>query len=191
MANTNSPFGFRISRRLDGAAPNYAIVDRQIAYTNTHLIAKGDVVIELSDGTIDLAATTDNPILGIFDGVKYYDTVLKATLWANEWAAPTTALAGSVFARINIDPMAVFEAQASAANIGTSAIGGNTTFVLGTPTLGGYSTEALDSTLINTTNTLPFRIVGLANTPVTDSTGSYNIVEVVMNTQTYKQTTGI
>ncbi len=190
MANANSPFGFRITRRLDGAAPNYAVVDRQIAYTNTNVIAKGDVVIELSDGTIDIATTSSNPILGIFDGVRYYDTVLKSTVWAQEWAAPTTALTGTVFAKINIDKMAVFEVQASAANIALASVGLNSNLVVGTPTIAGLSTQALNSTT-TTTNTQPFRIVGIQGAPITDSTGSYNIVEVVMNTQTYFQTTGV
>lgn len=192
MANTNAPFGFSLSRRLDGAAPNYAEVTRQILYTNTSVMATGDVVIEdvNGDGYITLAATTDNPILGIFDGCEYYDTVIKQKIWSPIWNAPTTALAGSVVAKVIVDNKAVFNVQSNLANLGVSSIGANATFILGTPTIAGISTESL-STSTNTTNTLPFRIVGIASRAGIDPAGSYNVVEVVMNTQTYSQTTGV
>src|SRR4051812_41450986 len=160
MANSNAPFGFSASRRLDGAAPNYQVRVYPILYSNTTAMAKGDVV-KISGGYVQAAATTDAPVLGIFDGVKYYDTVQKTTIWAQEWAGPTTALSGSVFAHVIEDTKQVFEVQASLANVGSTLVGLNANFVVGTPTIAGNSTQALDSSSTSTTNTLPFRIVGI------------------------------
>lgn len=189
MANNNAPFGFSASRRLDGAAPNYALRNFNLLYTNTTVIARGDVVA-LAGGYVVQAATTTAPVLGILDGVEYYDTVLKAKVWTPIWNAPTSALAGSVTAKVISDIQQVFEVQASAANIPATATGLNANFVVGTPTIAGQSTQALDSTSTSTTNTLPFRIVGLGFKVGTDTTASYNIVEVVLNDSSWNQLTG-
>lgn len=189
MANSNSPFGFSASRRLDGAAPNYQVRAYPILSTNTAVMARGDVV-KIGGGYINEAATTDNPIFGIFDGCSYYDTVIKQKVWAESWAASSSALAGSVTAHVIEDTKQIFEVQASGANIPATVVGLNANFVVGTPTIAGYSTQALDSASTSTTNTLPFRIVGIAQKAGTDSTGSFNIVEVVLNDASYNQLTG-
>jgi hypothetical protein len=187
MANNNSPFGFSQARRLDGAAPNYALRNFPMLYTNTSVIARGDVVA-LSGGNVVAAATTTAPVLGIFDGVEYYDTVQKTKIWTPIWNAPGTALTGSVVAKVIADVQTVFEVQASGANI--SQIGLNANFVTGTPTIAGQSTQALDSTSTSTTNTLPFRIVGVGAKAGVDNTASYNIVEVILNDSSWNQLTG-
>lgn len=189
MANSNSPFGFSQSRRLDGAAPNYALRNFPLLYTNTSNIGRGDVVA-LSGGYVVAAATTTAPILGILDGVEWYDTAIKQKVWNTSWPATTTALAGSVVAKVIADVQTVFEVQASAANIPATAIGLNANFVVGTPTIAGISTQALDSASTSTTNTLPFRIVGLGAKVGIDPTGSYNIIEVILNDSSWNQLTG-
>lgn len=190
MANTNAPFGFKASRRLDGAAPNYAPRGFPILYSNTTAIGRGDVVT-LSGGYIQKALTTDAPVLGILDGVEYYDTALRQKVWTQGWPAPSTALSGSVTAKVIIDTNQVFHVQASGANIAATSVGKNYNFVTGTPnSLTLISTEALDSATSSTTNTLPFRLVGVLGGVVTDSTGSYNMVEVVLNDSTFNQLTG-
>lgn len=190
MANSNSPFGFSASRRLDGAAPNYQVRSYPILYTNTVVMAKGDVV-KISGGYVVEAATTDAPVLGIFDGCKYYDTNLKATVWTQQWTGPSTALSGSAYAHVIEDTKQIFEVQASLANIPPTVVGLNANFVVGTPTIAGLSTQALDSASTSTTNTLPFRIVGIPSRAGTDSTGSYNLVEVVLNDALYNTLTGV
>jgi len=190
MANANAPFGFKATRRIDGAAPNYAPDNYPIIYTNTVAIGRGDVVT-LTGGYVNKAVTTDAPVLGILDGVEYYDTALKTKVWSPGWTAPTTALSGSISAKVITDTKQVFQVQASGANVAFTTVGMNYNFVTGAPnSLTQISIESLDSTTSSTTNTLPFRLVGLIGSPITDSTGTYNIVEVVLNDSSLNQLTG-
>jgi hypothetical protein len=82
-------------------------------------------------------------------------------------------------------------------------IGDNADIVIGTPTAAGVSTSYLDSTNVATTNTFPLKIIGLsqqfflgydptvyaANSSATPPTNNY--VEVILNTSTIYNTTGI
>ena len=189
MSNNNAPFGFSASRRLDGAAPNYATRNFPILYSNTTAIGRGDAVA-LSGGYVVLAATTTAPVLGVMDGAEWYDTSFKQPIWSPQWTGTATALSGSVYAKIISDVNQVFEVQASGANIPQTAIGLNANFVAGAVSATGLSTESLDSASTSTTNTLPFRIVGLGQRANTDSTASYNLIEVVLNDSSWNQLTG-
>lgn len=196
MSNIQAPFGFQQSSTITGASPNYVVVHRQISSANTNKIGRGDPVIELSNGYIDIALSTSNPILGVFDGVEYYDTSLQKTQWLPAWYGVTTGLSGSISAAIIVDPQATYKVQAgtsSTTGITFANIGLNATFGgQGNPVNGsGISQAYLDVTSLSTTNTLPFRIVGFSGTPNNDTTSAYDTVVVKINTQTYNQTTGI
>lgn len=195
MANTQAPFGFQQSSTLTGASPNYAVVHRQIASNNANKIGRGDPVIELSNGYIDIALSTSSPILGIFDGLEYYDTSQQKTLWQPSWQGQTTGLSGSIKAAVVVDPQGTYAIQAgnsSTTGVTLANIGNNATFGgQGAPTTGsGVSVAYLDVATISTTNTLPLRIVGLGGSPSNDTTAAYDTVIVKLNTQTYSQTTG-
>lgn len=180
MVNTNAPFGFRVTRRFDGAPPNYAYRNLQILNTNTTQIFQGDPVKVLATGYLDLAVPSDANIEGIFDGCEYYDTSVKRKRWSNNWTGVLSAVAGSIVAKVIVDPMAVYEVRSSGAAITQADIGTNATFTAAAGnTLTGVSQIPLNQATINTTNTLPFRIVGLSATGQNDNASSYNIVEVV------------
>lgn len=196
MANIQAPFGFQQSSTITGASPNYVVVHRQISSANTNKIGRGDPVIELSTGYIDIALSTSNPILGVFDGVEYYDTSLQKTQWLPAWYGVTTGLSGSILAAIIVDPQATYKVQAgnsSTTGITFANVGLNVTFGgQGNPVNGsGVSQAYIDVATISTTNTLPFRIVGFGGTPNNDITSAYDTVIVKINTQTYNQTTGV
>jgi hypothetical protein len=196
MSNVQAPFGFQQTSTLTGASPNYAVVHRQISSGNTNKIGRGDPVIELSNGYIDIALSTSNPILGIFDGLEYYDTSQQKTLWQPSWQGQTTGLSGSILAAVVVDPQGTYRIQAggsSTTGVTLANIGNNATFGgQGAPATGsGISVAYLDVTTISTTNTLPLRIVGLSGAPNNDTTSAYDTVIVKLNTQTYSQTTGV
>lgn len=196
MANTQAPFGFQQSSTITGASPNYVVVHRQISSANTNKIGRGDPVIELSNGYIDIALSTSNPILGVFDGVEYYDTSLQKTQWLPAWYGVTTGLSGSISAAVIVDPQATYKVQAgisSTTGVTFADVGSNATFGgQGTPVNGsGQSVAYLDVTSISTTNTLPFRIIGFSGAPNNDIASAYDTVIVKINTQTYNQTTGV
>ena len=199
MSNVSSPFGFRPSRRLDGAEPNYQISVRQIASTNANKIGYGDPVKTGASGAtylqgyLDLA-TAGSQFSGIFIGCSYVDSVL-GYVERPSWAAPSTAVAGSVLGKYIPDPMMVFECQVgnytsavTQANIGNNANFGGT----GTPTTAsGISVAYLDGATIATTNTLNFRIIGFSGAVNNDTTSANPIVEVIINSGDYNTTTGI
>lgn len=202
MANNNAPNGFSFVSNAVSAAPTYQRSEIQISSANTHSFGKGDAVISLSTGYLDV--WTSGQINGILDGLEYYDTAMNKKIFTNAWLAPTTALAGSVIAYVINDPNAVFQVQSgnggpvTYASRGLNAgAGGN-----GTPnTSTGISIAYLDFATIQTTNTLPFRIIdvpqNLGGVPTTncligvDSTLIYNLVYVQLNNCDARSTTGI
>lgn len=202
MSNVQAPFGFRPVRRQDGAQPNYKVTTRYIAYNNTNKIAKGDPVKTLSTGFIDLGSSSAQ-ILGIFLGCKYYDPGTNRTQWYDQWTAPTNLTnpsgnysiyygnnAVNVEAYIIDDPWIVFEAQCSSTAFTIGNVGNNCDFAgAGAPNLAGISVAYVQSP--NTTNTLPFRIVGLSQKIGNDNSSAYNTVEVVLNNSDYKTLTGV
>lgn len=205
MSNQNSPYGFQFVRNRVTAAPTYQRAIYQILSTNGNSFGKGDVMKALSSGYVDKAATTDHAaLLGIIDGVEYYDSVQNKKIFANGWLAPSNVLAGSAFAYINSDINSIFGVQSGnggpvtiASVFNNASMGGN-----GAPsTSTGISTAYLDFATLNTTNTLLFRIeavpqnlggVPTQNAPINnDSTTQYNYVEVSMNGALSTNTTGV
>lgn len=206
MANNQAPFGFQFVRNYYSAAPTYQTSVYQIAYNNSNSFGKGDVVKGLNTGYIDRAITSDQVILGIIDRVEYFDSTLQAKQFRNAWLAPSSALQGSCIAYVIDDPNAVFQAQAggSTTAIGQADINANINFGgnAAPNTRTGLSVAYLDQTTINTTATLPFRLVNVPQNagngaPLTagpignDSTSAYNIAEVLLNTSAITTRTGI
>ncbi|MDE2102980.1 MAG: hypothetical protein KGL39_37395, partial [Patescibacteria group bacterium] len=148
------------------------------------------------NGYIDIALSTSNPVLGVFDGLEYYDTAQQKVLWQPAWYGQATGLSGSILAAIIVDPQGTFRVQAggsSTTGVTLANIGLNATFGgQGSPVNGsGVSQLYLDVNTISTTNTLPFRIVGFSALPNNDTTSAYDTVIVKLNTQSYSQTTGV
>lgn len=96
------------------------------------------------------------------------------------------------------DPDAQFVVQSDNTAIGFGSIGQNVATVLGTPnSTTQFSTAAVGQSTVSTTNTLPFRIVGLLSqsaspgTNGTDNSNPYNRVIVAPNNWDRKNLTGI
>lgn len=193
MANNNAPFGFRPVRRLDGVSPNGASNNYLIDPTDTVAIYSGDPVKIGAGGYITKALSTDNPVLpiAIFSGCEYYDTTVKKPIWFPAWLGSASAVA-PVTAWVVTDTKQVFEVQSSGTAITNADIGANVNFAIGTGnSVTGQSGATVNQALLNTTNTLPFRIVGLSTKVGNDNASSYNIVEVIFNDSFYNQLTGV
>lgn len=164
--NTYAPNGFQMVNQFQGYAPNYTLTTRLIAKANTNKIGYGDVVRSLTTGYIDIAATTNTQVLGVFFGCQYYDTAQQSGFgqqFSRQWTGVTTSTS-DILAFVCQDPTAVFQAQVSGTTpITTSSIGLNVNFTAnGSPNSIGFSVAAVDQTTVSTTNTLPFRIIGLS-----------------------------
>jgi hypothetical protein len=76
MANTQAPFGYKATRRIDGVAPNYAMMPARLsAQAATYVAGQGDVMQSLSTGYVTLCASTATQAQGIFQTAQYYDTI--------------------------------------------------------------------------------------------------------------------
>ena len=165
-ANALVPFGFRIANQYGSSSPNFQLNERQIAYNNSNKIAFGDPVYGLNTGSIDLMAVGGTSIQGILTNVNYANsTSIGGVTFSNYWSAPS-GLASStiVTAKIYNDPTTVFMAQARGTALTVSCVGQNIDIYSGTsgaPNAAGISVCALDAGNVHTTNTLPFRIVGI------------------------------
>lgn len=181
MANTNAPFGFKQIAGT-GSVPTFEQNTRKIASNNTTAIFRGDAVIPLTTGYIGQATASTVRMEGIFAGCKYVSVSQKRTVWSDYW--PGADANGDVEAYVIDDPNAKFVVQAGGTAIGFANIGEYIQLNVGTGnTATGQSGMYVESPA--TTVTLPFRIVGLVQSPPgadgTDITSAYNHVIVAFN----------
>lgn len=188
MANTNAPNGFQVFRRFDGGSPTEGYETRKILSTYSTAIGFGDPVVSVGTGYINRAAAGTTQIAGIFFGCKYLNSSVGRVVWANNW--PGTTQGSDAQAYIVTDPQMLFVAQSNNTAITFADIGANINFAIGTPdSVTGISTSSLDQSTIATTDTLPFRIVGLLSQfettsgaiNGTDDASAYNRVIVAPN----------
>lgn len=164
-ANPNVAFGFRAAFQYGGSPPNYALNRRQIAYNNTNQIAYGDPVKLISTGYVDLMAIGGTTIHGIAAGVAYPNTnTVGGIYFGNAWTAPAgLSSTTNVELKVYNDPTTIFMAQYIGTALTVDNIGNNvdiTTGTSGAPNTAGISVCSLGGATA-TTNTLPFRIIGI------------------------------
>jgi hypothetical protein len=192
MANPSVGFGLRPARRVDGAALNFALTEYQIAYNNTNAMCTGDLVIPLSTGYIDIWASAALS-LGVFMGCSYFSAAVGRTIWSPRW--PGVSLVDStlkVKAWVMNDPKVVCEVRTSVAPATIADIGANASMTATTgDTVTGQSKWTLDGTTMDSTNTFPLKIVGIATKPDIDNTLVGNIAQVVLNSQAYTLILGV
>jgi hypothetical protein len=195
MANTNAPFGFR-QYSGNGSAPTYEQVEVQMAYNATATFF-GDPVAPDANGQVVRASSNSVQVAGIFVGCQYLSVSQKRIVWSNYWPGSDVASNQTVTAYIVNDPNAKFVVQNNSATaIGQDGVNANIGFAMGTGnTASGISGATVDRATLDTTNTLPFRVVGLVQSPPgangTDITSGYNYVIVAFNNVSTKQLTGI
>lgn len=150
----------------------------------------------MSTGYLQAATSNTVTVAGIFNGTEYYNSNVGRKVWFN--SLPATGLGADGLVYISNDPPALWLAQSNGSAITFADIGANIGFATGSGnTTTGLSTYALDQSTIGTTNTLPFRIVGLwsqyapPGTPGADDTSLYNWAVVALNNTDRASTTGV
>lgn len=193
MANDNTPFGF-LQYQGTGSVPTYEQVPVTIAY-NASAIYYGDPVEPDANGRVVQGdgTTAAAGIAGIFIGCKYLSVSQKRTVWSNYWPGSDVASTQVVEGYIVNDPNAKFVVQSDSTGIVAADVNLNIGYTIGT----GSTTTGISGAFASgaaTTNTLPFRIVGLLTqppgSPGTD-TGAYNRIIVAFNNVATKSLTGI
>ena len=202
--NILGPYGF-VQVGTASGPPNFAENHNppyRIASTYDTAIFFGDAVrmnVSGPTGYIEQWANGDGStatqiLAGIFYGCSYYSTSQRKTIWNNYW--PGSDATGDVAAFIVDDPNAQFKVQAGIGSAITQASIGRTADIVATPT--GNTTTGISGMSLSTpttTVTLPFKVVGVANSPPgatgTDLTAAYNNVIVAFNNQQYKALLGV
>lgn len=198
MANPTTGFGLQFSHRLDSAALSAQMITRRLAYNEASLIGNGDLVEALADGYVEAYTAGDSAAVlgGVFRGCKYLDPAVGYTRWYPNWSAPTLPSTTVVECYLECDERVVYNIRSSgSAALGIAAIGANFEVTVGTPnSLTGMSTTVLLASSINTTATLPLKMVGLYQgvaSDYNDPTLEDNIVQVKLNNLQFFQTAGL
>lgn len=168
--NVLTPQGLLWARNKIGAAPTAQTNIYYIKAGYATNIGFGDLVKTLSSpnqGYVGLSVLGDTSGLGVFFGVApYYDKTYQSTQHGlNGSYASAANPAADIPCYVCSDPFATFRAQVSGGPWLPSWRGQNINWLTasnGAPNGAGISTLTLDGTTVNTTNTLPFRIEGLA-----------------------------
>ena len=200
MSATSAPFGFRPSFHNSGQM-------RPKAYTITtgfaNNIFAGDPVKLVAAGTIELGTSNGDrtggtaltePILGIFAGVEYNDSLGKPTV-SPFW--PTGTAATNIVAYVYDDPETLFDVQLKNrfyASSGQSAIGENYGWIPTNATTGGSTATGLSlASLTDATDpTYMFQVTQFAHNIADSMTDQYIVATVRINVHQYKAaTTGL
>jgi hypothetical protein len=189
MANDTGNFGLRASRQLDGSPYNGAQNRYRILKNYATALYQGDLVQTSLNGTIQRAGATDNPVVGVFNGVFYTDPTTSKPTWKNYY--PATISANDIMAQVIDGPDVVFEVNADAtftvshlfANYKINATTGST--------LSGQGRESLDVATADSSSTFVLKAVDISQDPNnSDTTASSGCnVLVVLNAHSYKSGT--
>ena len=194
MANAETSFGLRPVGLVGSGTNSTGVTQYEIASNNTNAIFNGALVIPLAGGVIDQAGDTaggTTAALGVLVGVEYVYSVSKKPVFINYWPGSGSVSVDTnhpVKALVADNPEQLFVVAADAtltdrataltgvfanASLGTSARTGSTDT--------GKSNSQLSVSSINTTATLPLRIVGLVDDDANNdysSAGAHLLVRI-------------
>mgnify|MGYP003645317712 CR=1 FL=1 len=202
MANQNTAYGLRPIGLVGSAANSTGVTQYEIASNNTNPLYQYSIVVPTSAGVIDQAGATNGgttSALGVLMGVEYQDSVQKKPVWLNYWPGSGSVSVDTnypVKAFVADDPNQLFKVASDAsltsrataqtavfanASLGTSARTGSSE--------NGSSTSALGVSTINTTATLPLRIVGVLDDEANSDFAAAGIPMVVRINAHYNSNT--
>ena len=185
----SKPYGFKPINLIGGQVFAGATRKMRIASAYATSIGYGDLLIRVSDGTVERsAATTAKPtggFAGVFLGCEFINSSTGQLQFQQDFVGGTTVTSGFITAYVCDDPDALFKvAVVSGTTVVTgvqyTSVGNNATLVNNTSiTAAGNSQVAvLDSTA--TTDTLPIRIVDVVPDTAFVSGGNTLYPEVIV-----------
>ena len=184
MANETTKMGLVPGSKVGGQAWTGGQQRYRIASGATTAIYQGDLVTQLTGGTIGRhAASGTVPIVGVFNGCSYTDPTSKETVFSNSY--PGSIAASDIVANIIDDPMVEFTIQSDEAFPVTDLFG-NFDVVESSPvgdTSTGTSNAQLDTSTGATTTTLPLKAIDISQDPENSDTASAgtNVIVVIQN----------
>jgi len=184
MANETTKMGLIPVRKVGGQAWTGGQQRYRIASGATTAIFQGDLVTQLTAGTIGRhAASGTVPILGVFNGCSYTDPTSGETVFSNSY--PGSIAASDIVANVIDDPMVQFTIQSDEAFPVTDLFG-NFDIVDSSPvgdTKTGTSNMQLDTSTGATTATLPLKAIDISQDPENSDVASAgtNVIVVIQN----------
>ena len=184
MANETTKMGLIPVRKVGGQAWTGGQQRYRIASGATTAIFQGDLVTQLTAGTIGRhAASGTVPILGVFNGCSYTDPTSGETVFSNSY--PGSISASDIVANVIDDPMVQFSIQSDEAFPVTDLFG-NFDIVDSSPvgdTKTGTSNMQLDTSTGATTATLPLKAIDISQDPENSDVASAgtNVIVVIQN----------
>jgi len=194
MANAETSFGLRPVGLVGSGTNSTGLTQYEIASNNSNAIFNGSLVIPLAAGVIDQAGDTaggTTAALGVLVGVEYVDSVSKKPVFLNYWPGSGSVSVDTNFpvkalVADNPDQLFVVAADATLTDRATALAGVFANASLGTSartgsTATGKSNSQLSVSSINTTATLPLRIVGLVDDDANNdyaSAGAHLLVRI-------------
>lgn len=205
MATSLKPYGLKPAYRLGNGAPSVLGFTLMKMYAGeTYAIFNGDPVKLIASSTgrghiqtlnTTLTATTvtsSGTPIGVFGGCQYTDPTSKKLLQRHFYPGAITSPADDAYAFVYDDPDLVYRVIADEA-VPATALGCNAALIqtaVGS-TATGNSGLTLDGSSIANTATLPLRIVGFVNDPLSSVGDTYTECYVRLNTHFHRQTTGV
>jgi hypothetical protein len=194
MATTAAPYGARPVGLIGGQSFVGSTREFKIASGYAANIYNGQFVKVVAAGVVEADTSTTafgaTGVVGIFVGCSYTDSTY-GKVFRHYW--PTGTVAADAVAFVVDDPNVVMQMQADEA-VAQTALGANIALVASAgSTATGNSQTALDGSSVNTTNTLPLRIVGFVEGPNSAVGDTYTDVLVKFNAgmHAYDVATGI
>ena len=184
MANKDAAFGLKPSRMMGGGAYTGGQSRYRIANNQSGAIFQGDLVKQLTGGTVSrAAASTTVPVVGVFNGCQFTDPTSKEVTFSNHY--PGSVAAADIIAFIIDDPDVVFEVQADD-TFPVADLFGNFDIVDQSTTgdtSSGRSNVELDVTTGATTTTLPLKAIDISQDPDNSDVGNANtnVMVVIQN----------
>lgn len=184
MANKDAAFGLRPAHMMGGAPYSGGQSRYRIANNQSGAIFQGDLVKQLTGGTVSRAAAASTvPVVGVFNGCRYTDPTTSEQVFSNYY--PGSVAADDIIAFIVDDPNVVFEVQADD-TFPVADLFGNFDIVDQSTTgdtRSGRSNMELDVTTGATTTTLPLKAIDISQDPDNDDVASANtnVMVVIQN----------
>jgi hypothetical protein len=195
MAQPNSPHGFAPTITNQSNDWNAACHMYEIPSTDGSAYYIGDVVkpVAAADtgniwGTMGIAqvAKTTTPATDVAVGIIV--SVFRNPFALDTVFVPATKGSTNYYVLVMDDPYATFEAQCD--NVGALAatvIGRNISYTIAAPSgISPVSATVLASASSNTTSTLPFRVLGMAQRINATTQASFTPLAVTWNQHTFK-----
>lgn len=199
MANPNTPYGLRPYAHRSGAPYNGAVRTYYVPSGNGAALYLGDpvqIVTNSSDGngvqTAEIASAGGGTyVLGVFMGIT--NNAGTATIPLLQSQTPYLAASQAAYISVCDDPDILYAIQEDSVGgaLVSGASGRNADLVAGSgSTVTNQSGWMLDSSTLNTTNTLQMRIVQLLQ-ETDNAVGNYAKWLTMINLNTFRNLTGV